>query len=385
MKLLLENWREYLKEAELRHSETAFKKIYNSAAKGYEKFQKTGEKDKTWRGAVQIPTDEIYYLDNSKIKNGIILTYFGNMKNQKLSELPNLSKQWDQDKKGWNDDFMNQFIKNPFKLSVLVSDESQGLGSMTTGMLKGDGEQAGWAELTVKPFNHSSSEQLQDTVRHELQHLTQKLNGLALQYGETLDKANGDFSQIKTIPFRDVKQFGVGKETTGLRQVSRAQAREQGIGEDERVKRYLGDDFEYETWMSDMLSDFVRFIDRNELISTRELQFAKMKESEALNFLAEQDNIQKRKQIIDMSKRIGMEPRTFVSNIKKAPSFNALAVRTAEKVLRDEEVTHRFAKESRMSDYVKAIRSLLKLRPKEFAGDFVKNLELRLRKKATDL
>ena len=375
MKLLLENWHRFvnevrLDEAELKHSETAAKEIFDLTMDAY----KT-KKDEI--AAISLPTDEIYYLDNNKIKNGVPLIWFGNVQNKDISKMSALRAQWDSQAKTFKKDFLDAFLQQSYKLDVEINGNMDSLGAATVILLKG--KQV--FSLKLNPWAHSSIDQLKDTIRHELQHITQRVNGLALKYGEQLVDVGGDFSKLKTLELKDRKAFGIGKEKTGLKQVSQKRAKELGISEDERIKRYLGDDFEYETWMSDILSDFTRWITKTRKISPTQLSLINYKEQNP-NILQEQDNIQKRKDIIQLAKRMNMKPADFVKFYKNMPSFNTLATQMVSLMLRSDKDLEQFAKDSNMPAYAKAVKTIKKFRPKEFAGDLVKNLELRLKKMA---
>ncbi|MBT6045426.1 MAG: hypothetical protein HOG49_01275 [Candidatus Scalindua sp.] len=381
MKLLFESWRGYLNEAELKYSETAAKEIFDFIVDAH-RTKKIA--------TISLPTDEVYYLNNNKIKNGIPLIWFGNVQHQDISKLPALREQWDSQTKTFKKDFLDVFLEKSYKLDVEIDGKMDSLGMATAVKIKG--KQI--FSLKVNPGLHKSLDQLKDTIRHELQHITQRLNGLALKYGEQLVAVGDDFSKLKTLELKDSKAFGRGKEKTGLKQVSRKRARELGISNDERVKRYLGDDFEYEAWMSDMLSDFTRWITKTKKISPVDLVLINYREQnpnmmasssmKTTASLQEQDNIQKRKDIIQLAKSMNMKPAEVVKFYKTQPSFNTLAIRMASLILRSDKDLEQFAKDSNMPDYAKAAKTLKKLRPKEFAGDLVKNLELRLKKMAEE-
>ena len=372
MKLLFENWRKYLNEAELKYSEAAWKMIWGDVMEAYRDKKNLNR----W---VEIPAQEVFYLNNKKIKNGAVILWLAHFGGQPLAGMKFVQKGWDPET-GMREQALQQFLKEPLKIFLKVDKEWRSLGSMGIRTLT-DGNPA--IVMILNPWKHLSVDQLKSTIRHELQHVTQTLNGYALHYGESLFNAGGNASKIEKLDLRKFeKEFGTGKQKTGLRQISRDQAREQGIGDAERIKRYLGDDFEYETWMSDMLDDLVRWIYNNEFIKKLDLQIAAFKELNPNILSEEENNMEARKNIINLAKQIGMQPIDVVKMYKKAPSIHQLAVRFAKEILTNDQALLKFAKDSKMDGYTKAVKTLLKLRPKEFAGDFTKNLALRLRKEA---
>ncbi len=374
MKLILENWRGFVNEAELKYSETLFNTIYNIASDAYEEGKE--KRDYYLKKELDVPGHEIFYSDKIKIKNGAALFYMihGDSGLPWQNGMRFMKDNWDP-KSGLKEEILKPFLERPLKITLVIDREMDSMGRMGT-FDKGQG-----LFLALNPWEHRSWDQLRSTIRHELQHLTQRLNTYALKYGEDLFKANGDTSQIQQINLNFKKDFGTGKQKTGLRQVTQKAAREQGIGDDERMKRYLGDDFEYETWMSDILDDLVRWLMSTEIISPAQLSMINYKEQNP-NILQEQDNIQKRKNIIQLAKIMKKKPADVVKTYKKMPSFNTLATQVVSLMFRSDKDLEQFAKDSNMPDYVKAIKTLKKLRPKEFAGDLVKNLELRLKKMA---
>jgi|TARA_R110000823_G_scaffold170720_1_gene303297 hypothetical protein len=369
MKLLLEQWREYLNEAELRYSESAFEKIS-------ETVNAAVESDKDSLRKIKIPAQEVFYLDNKKIKNGAVILWLAHFGGQPLDAMNFVHKEWNSET-GMRDRILKQFIIKPLEILLNIDKNYTSLGGVGTGTLKGQRI----ITLSINPWKHSSPDQIKSTIRHELQHVTQVLNGFALEYGESLFDANGDASKLKKISFSPFeKEFGTGSQKTGLRQLSPQQAKERGISDKERTKRYLGDDFEYETWMSDLLDDFVRWLKNNEFINKSNFEMADFKEKNPNILLEQTSNIKSRKNVINLAKQFGMKPIDFVKMWKKTPSFNQLAVKFSKAILTNDQILSKFAEDSNMNSYVKAVKTLLKLRSKEFAGDFTKNLELRLRK-----
>ena len=366
MKLLLENWREFLNEAELKYPQGAWDEMFKITLNAI-------RNKKNESAQIDIKFDEIYYLENRKIKNGSVLSFLAATRNGIQGSLEKLTEAWNPEKKILEGQFIDDIFNKYGRPIVFVIDKdlkSMGVAGTVPSAIR-------YIKIGVNPWKHKGLDQIKDTIRHELQHVTQRLNGNALQYGEQLDKVNGDISKIKEVSIRVKKEFGVGKQKTGLRQISPEQARSQGISDDERLKRYLGDDFEYETWMSDLLSDYTRWLVANKLITSVNLQFANFKDLYP-NVLKE-GNMEDRKAIINLAKQIGMKPIEAIKVYKTSPSFNQLAVKYVKVILTNDQILQKFSKDSGVS-YGDSIKTLLKLRSKEFAGDLVKNLELRLKK-----
>jgi hypothetical protein len=227
---------------------------------------------------------------------------------------------------------------------------------------------------------------LEDTVRHEMQHVTQKLNGLALNYGEQIAKANGDFSKIKVAnSLDDIKKFGIGREQTGLRQAKAGEAKD--LSKDERIKMYLGDDFEYETWMSDLISQFIRWSVKQGLLSPEDIRNAKFKNMFDPNNMTNQS----RKMLAQTARATGQTTKQVFRNFQGQKTFDELATGLVRELIKGLEVSGQqpskwkagdvltaFGKDTQPSN-VASFQFLSKLRRKEFLGDFLDNLTQRLK------
>jgi len=384
-----------LNEAELKYSESLFKAFYQTTLNHYKKgVRQAGSK------VVKLSGDEIFeilYSDNKKIINGyaiLFLVHFeGSGRQIGTDDFAFIKNNW-HPQNGIKESLLGKLLERGISLKFFVVADG-GLGSAGASKKR--------ISMYINPWAHEdktdgrlNKELLQSTIRHELQHLTQVINGLSLKYGEQLFASNGDASKMKKLDLNFEKEFGVGKQKTGLRQISSKKAREQGISEKERIKRYLGDDFEYETWMSDILDDLIRWLFKNEYIKKRDLSFAAYKAANP-DILSEQKiDTEARKRIINLAKEMEMKPIDVVKFYKKAPSFNQIAVKYVKAILPtpdrnkknkkdiggfawiNDAILNMFATDSKVSNYPKAVKTLLLLRPKEFAGDLVKNLELRL-------
>jgi hypothetical protein len=377
MEKIMEGWREFLSEdgdlneAELKYSERLFDYFYRTALAHYKKGERrTGSTTVKLAGN---EISEILYSDNKKIINGYAILYLIHFGGMKLDAMPFVKNNWDS-QAGLKESLLSRFLKEGISLKFVVDSEG-GMGSMGAGK--------NLIRLRINPWAHEKNGQLDEelmrsTVRHELQHLTQTINGLSLKYGEQLFALNGETSKMKKLSLNFEKEFGVGKQKTGLRQISKKQARERGIDDQEREKRYLGDDFEYETWMSDIIDDLIRWAFKKEYIKSSDLDAAAFK-LRYPNILSEDKNADFRKLVIAIAKKSNRKPMEVINMWKKAPSFNDIAVKFAGEIMKNDTVLKMFAADT-VGSYAKAVKTLLKLRPKEFAGDLVKNLELRLQK-----
>ena len=363
------NTKHVLNEAELRYSQTAFNAIYALVEKF--KSSKIGVS-----AQIEVPGKEIYYMNNLKIKNGSLLFNFLNIQKVSIDQLDEFADLWNNQTKKFDAGLIDN--PQPVKLNVAIIGGDGSLGSSSVGA-------DGLPLVIIRPNAHKNDEQIKNTIRHELQHTTQKINGTALNYGEQLVKNNGNFSKITKITI-SAREFGTGSQKTGLRQISAKDAAARGISEEEYEKSYLGDDFEYEPWLSDMLSDLLGWTIKTKIIKVKDLRYALLKEKfpNFGNFPSKMNEAASAElqDIVNFSKQLNMQPNQVINAIKNAGSFNQISLHIIQKVLQDNRLLEIFATESGMPRYVNAVKTLSKLRKTEFTSDLLKNLEIKLRELA---
>lgn len=387
--LIFDHWRRFLTEAELQYSTSAAQEVEDLVRQNYKPGDK--EQKSEW---FKIPRSEVYYSNNPKIINGAVLYQVANVLGWDL-ESPaiqeKLKRQWDSNTKSFDPALVEQIMGRPIDMILYINKkDSSSLGSSGAAITKG-GKLVFY--LSINPANMIGDEVsdvldiLEDTVRHEMQHVTQKLNGLALNYGEQIAQANGDFSKIKVASsFDDIKKFGIGREQTGLRQDQGDQAKD--LSKNERIKMYLGDDFEYETWMSDLVSQVIRWSAKEGSLSAQDIQSAKFKSQFDPNNMTNQS----RKMLAQTARATGSTSKQLFRNFQSQKTFDELATNIVRELIKGMEVSAQqpsewkagtaltaFGKATSPSN-VSAFQLLAKLRKKEFLGDFLDNLTQRLKK-----
>ena len=415
-KLIFENWRRFLVEAELQYSQSAALRMKQAVLR-----QVSSGNEEQELAEFKIPQDEIYYSTNPKVKNGAVLysltsgenVSFGEDSTWNWDDLTDdekveLASKWDTSSKSFDPEFAKQVLSKPIMMELVINNEnSTSMGSSHATIAN---DRLGFY-ISINPNymiadkTSDLEETIEDTIRHELQHTTQKLNGLALNYGEQLDKANGDFSKIKIAStWDDIKKFGIGREKTGLRQ---AQGKEkQELDRTERTKRYLGDDFEYETWMSDIISQFIRFSVKQGSVTPQDIEEAKLADRFSDSFKFYQDKVQsanddtRRKKVRNhflgaikrFTQETGKSTQEVIQLAQGRNSSDQIATRLVRELIKGMEVSSQKPSEWKAGEVltafgknttsynVKAFQYLAKLRKKEFLGDFLDNLTQRLKK-----
>jgi hypothetical protein len=357
VKLLLENWREYissLTEAELRYSKDALEEILA--------WIQEGDLQEERSHIVYLP-DDILYSDNEYIDIGQIILknwHFGG----KASRI--FVKTKCDPKSGG---FGSAYWLHSEKISVPV--------------------------MTINTCHPLAARQnaikfLKSVIRHELQHITQMINGTALEYGQNYIKNNRQFDKVEKINpginWRK-KEFGTPGAKTGFDQGGSQLAPGQHgpmMSPDEISKRYLGDDFEYETWKSDLLD---RYVDTLATAMGRKFNTALMWAAWKMKYPQLNENSSsidtQRREILGLAKQMEVTPRDLIKFMKTKQDFNTLAGYWGRLFLEDPEWQKTVESASGMQ-IVKAIRTILKLRPREFRSDFIKDLELRFQELAKE-
>ena len=188
---------------------------------------------------------------------------------------------------------------------------------------------------------------IEETIRHELQHLTQITNSFCLKVGESIIK-----SSISDINFEKIEKFyklsfentnvGVGKTKTRLKQNDELANFDSQTGKATNLKKvlnldisneearkkakrlqYLLDDMEYKPWITDKVDKgFKAWLELNKnLIDWYKFLYNTKKEFPLLESLTDEQNkkAEQRKKINELAKKFNISYNELIKNIK---SFN---------------------------------------------------------------
>lgn len=229
-----------LSEALLRFSKVAQEEIVSFVEDAIEKGNINSST------IIKIPLKEILYSKNN-ILDGLPFLYYGNLLNSRLPS-DEIINNWDEK----NDAFDESFIKNLLEQECSVSvrtDNSSGKSAMA---IFGAATTNNITSIIMIFYlkNIKNIDSIENFTRHELQHLTQKMNNACVLYSEKLKKfkhpknvklINLNFKRSKNI------KFGLGQQQTGIKKHKIS-----------NLKKYLGADIEYETYLSDLVYSFHR-------------------------------------------------------------------------------------------------------------------------------
>lgn len=318
------NWCLILEKSELKYSNSAFDQISKllNEFKKKKNILKSDEKVYKEMGfddgiKIKIPYNEICY-DSKKIKIGLFI--LGIELSSKVDndytftekQIINYKEVFKDIKEGKSnklfDDISEKVLNEGFeviKLTISDSLASQGLASWYNKELSLS------QDLISRLF--VSGSKMESTIRHELQHFTQFINGYLLSLGNEFSKRINQLIESDEERFRDLfkslvkvgyvksvfskKNTGTSKTKSGL---------VQDIGQDEgfwknlnkqlafeittltgiatkAAKDYYGDDLEYHTWISDTIDDYTKkykdYIKKNDISNATNFIFNKIKKT----------------------------------------------------------------------------------------------------------
>lgn len=262
MKLVVKQKKQNLDEAALKVSSSATEDIYKKIAE-FIKKARAGDQSQT-KFLTEIPFSELFYDKSKDVLSGIPVFYHAHVLGRDASEMAAFKYEWDRGPKQWNQDFINEFMDKSYPLNWEINGAMEGSGAVFPIKLEGKNVYVMsiniW-NIDLGQFGPTFSEELWKTIRHEMQHLTQALNGLAITYGKQLRELQGNVEGLKTVEFSKRLKFGIGKKKyrTGFIQTGKAITQD---STPEELDRYFGDDDEFETWTSDIADSYFRYLFR---------------------------------------------------------------------------------------------------------------------------
>lgn len=250
IKLIIKQSKKNLNE-ELKYS----KNVFNLAFK----FLNNSKEDSVLK--IPISYEEISF--NSKaVENGLVLTHLINNLGQNIEYIKKFEKYWDFDKKTFTQSIIKQvkslnFNNVYFKAAYNEKPNNLG-GKLTTKSVKGS--EASIVKITTYMNNTNTDEDLAGTIVHELQHVTQYLNQISLNYYKQLLKVSS-FSQINPIKIENlVINVGIGRDPKGIKY-----SKELSLSD-----YYISDD-EYETYLTSIVRTCYSYVLKKEKFEIKQI------------------------------------------------------------------------------------------------------------------
>jgi len=238
IKIAIKN-KNLLNEAMLKFSKQAQEKIVSYVTQAIE------NKSTNSRTIIDIPLKDIIYSNNKNFYLGLPFLYYGNIKNEFIPNNEIISN-WNEKEKKFDDNFIANILNNNCELVLRIDNNpnNSAIASM------GAATSANKTVFVMSFFlpNIKNIESVKNFARHELQHLTQKLNNTCILYAEKLKRTyNPQRVKIIKMNLKKTKnlKFGLGKEKTGIKKSTSS-----------NVKKKIGSDIEYETYLSDLVTGY---------------------------------------------------------------------------------------------------------------------------------
>jgi len=198
------------------------------------------------RTIVNVPLKEIIYSNNINFNLGLPFLYYGNIKNGDIPN-ENIIQNWNNTNKIFDEEFINDILKENCEIVVRVNSSSNTKAFASMGAATGPNRQT----VFVMSFfinNIKNIDSVSNFIKHELRHLTQKLNDTCLRYAQKL-KNSYDPKKVKLLKISIKKtkeiKFGLGKQKTGIKKTNKS-----------NLKRDIGSDIEYETYLADLVERY---------------------------------------------------------------------------------------------------------------------------------
>ena len=264
--------RSLLKEAELKHSEDLVQKIYEF----YSKWKDRDLQGQKAYKAFEIPAEQIIY-DKNQIKAGWILYQFINQDDSIETAVDFLKRKFDPSK------FLFDGLRNhSLEIATSIYTARPVDGRITMGYFTVIDDKP---VISLNNSQKRSEEEVKTTIRHELQHLTQAINNVCIKYANQIKALSGKYENLKKIDLEISDKFGTSKQKnrTDFNQnknkdqqskIVQVKFANMEFPFDLKNLNYFADNAEYETWKSDFVDTFVKYLFEKGHITKDRLKFA---------------------------------------------------------------------------------------------------------------
>lgn len=351
-----------INEAELSFSQKSYDILLDAFKKRTSKLRyamEYGLKEPIKIPNIKLPLSDILNLKNDKISSGAIGLLVYN-----INSNPKMMKQmqafWDKRKNLFDSKYTKKNVENSFlPVDIHITDDQTNHGFISI-------------ENKKISFTFSIYAPIEKIIRHELQHLTQIVNSLALVYYKDLINNTNNIQKVSYHDYDEGKQYGMGaaKERTGLLQpdqdIKKRAARAQ---KDKWYKQYFSDDVEYETLLSDILQDSMAVLTNSNFkyIGGRvALKNADIKEKML-------DKNKRYKILKVYAKKNNITPSQALKTINSSKGYYELAFDFAKQLYKNKKLLGG-------TDSDLYFKYVSKIRIKEFAKDLINNLVLKFKK-----
>lgn len=316
IKLIIKLNKNTLNEALFKYSQTATNEIFNNLLPYF-------KKGKERKISVGVVLKEALYNKQAQ-KNGAPFLYYANGLGKEFSDIPELKSNWNSQKKTFNEKFVNSILEQQFPIDIELSNKVTNTKIFGDIFIYQEDKINTVFKIVFYIKNYNNNEKIfKQAIKHELRHIGQYINKLAIKYGEEIYLEN-DIEKMFPIPIRIKEEFlftpiGIGKQLTGTER-------------DTGGKRYVQGDVEFETHLADIVEYGIEGL----------------------------VNIN-RQQILDNK----------IDSKKLADQY-------VDRIINNRIFANMVYKQNGRTDLLNAIQQLNKVRPDEFSKKFKKNLKIEI-------
>lgn len=237
IKIIIKQNKNILNEALFRYSQTAAKEIFDNLLPYF-------KKSKEHKISVGVVLREALYEKQAQ-KNGAPFLYYANGLGKEFSDVPELERYWNTKNKVFNDKYLQYILNEKFPVDVELSNKITDKKTFGHIFIYQEDSINTIFKIVFYIKNFNNNEKIfNQAIKHELRHIGQYINKLAIKYGEEIHLEN-DIKKMFPIPLRIKEEFlfapiGLGQEKTGLET-------------DTHGSKYVQGDVEFEPHMADIV------------------------------------------------------------------------------------------------------------------------------------
>lgn len=227
-----------LKEGDVKHSPRAFEDMRNIIKKGQD------ENISSLCSIVGIPLKEIVYAKNKNLLNGMVAFMHTTVREKSIDDL---KSKWNSEKATFDEATINEYLNSNMPVVFCYAHDLRknapvNMVNVTT-----------YREKDFIFLQVSNSNIVYKSLRHELQHITQTVNGFFKNAYDQLFKHKKDISNYEIIPIHVLPtDFGSGKTKTGFTNLD---IKNLNLNIYDHALKYFSNDIEYKTAIKDF-ADF---------------------------------------------------------------------------------------------------------------------------------
>jgi hypothetical protein len=223
-----------LSEADVKHSKYAFEEMIKVIKKAQE------ENVSSLCSIIGIPLKDLIYAKNKNLLNGMVAFMHTTLKEKNISEL---KSKWNTEKSSFDDETINEYLNSNMPVIFCYAHDLRKSAPVNMVNI------TSYRDKDFILLQVSNSPVVYKSLRHELQHITQTVNGFFNNAYKQLIKNKKDISKYETIPIHVLPtDFGSGKTKTGFTNLD---IKNLDLNNFDHALKYFSNDIEYKTAIKD--------------------------------------------------------------------------------------------------------------------------------------